>query len=54
MVRPLCERVIVMQDGPIVEAGDTQQIHTNPAHPHAAQLIASSLDLAEGSADPTV
>lgn len=54
VVRHLCERVIVMKDGRIVEAGDTEQIYTNPAHPYTAQLIASSLDLAEELAAPTV
>lgn len=52
VVRHLCERVIVMKDGRIVEAGDTEQIYTNPAHPYTAQLIASSLDLAEELAAP--
>lgn len=52
VVRHLCERVIVMKDGRIVEAGDTEQIYTDPAHPYTAQLIASSLDLAEELAAP--
>ena len=47
VVRHLCERVIVMKDGRIVEAGDTEQIYNNPAHPYTAQLIASSLELSE-------
>ncbi|EMQ97963.1 ABC transporter-like protein [Paeniglutamicibacter gangotriensis Lz1y] len=54
VVRHLCERVIVMKDRRIVEAGDTEQIYTNPAHPYTAQLFASSLDLAEELAAPTV
>ncbi|MGB9034461.1 MAG: ABC transporter ATP-binding protein, partial [Paeniglutamicibacter sp.] len=47
VVRHLCDRVIVMKDGRIVETGDTEQIYNNPAHPYTAQLVASSLDLAE-------
>ncbi|WP_411734762.1 dipeptide ABC transporter ATP-binding protein [Paeniglutamicibacter sp.] len=47
VVRHLCERVIVMKDGRIVESGDTEQIYNNPAHPYTAQLIASSLELSE-------
>ena len=46
VVRHLCDRVIVMKDGRIVETGDTEQIYNNPAHPYTAQLVASSLDLA--------
>ncbi|GAA3328496.1 ABC transporter ATP-binding protein [Paeniglutamicibacter sulfureus] len=52
VVRHLCERVIVMKDGRIVEAGDTEQIYNNPAHPYTAQLIASSLDLSGELAAP--
>ncbi|ASN40328.1 glutathione ABC transporter ATP-binding protein [Arthrobacter sp. 7749] len=47
VIRHLCQRVIVMKDGRIVEAGDTEQIYINPAHPYTARLIASSLDLSE-------
>ncbi|MDO5743663.1 MAG: ABC transporter ATP-binding protein [Micrococcaceae bacterium] len=46
VVRHLCDRVIVMKDGRIVEAGDTEQVYNHPAHPYTAELIASSLDLA--------
>ncbi|RAX48607.1 ABC transporter ATP-binding protein [Arthrobacter sp. AQ5-05] len=46
VVRHLCERVIVMKDGRIVESGDTEQIYNDPVHPYTAQLVASSLDLA--------
>jgi peptide/nickel transport system ATP-binding protein len=52
VVRHLCERVIVMKDGRIVESGDTEQIYNNPAHPYTVQLIASSLDLSEELATP--
>lgn len=47
VIRHLCQRVIVMKDGCIVEAGDTEQIYNNPAHSYTARLIASSLDLSE-------
>ena len=53
VVRHLCERVIVMKDGRIVESGDTEQIYNNPAHPYTAQLVASSLDLARELAPNT-
>ncbi|PQZ91605.1 glutathione ABC transporter ATP-binding protein [Arthrobacter sp. MYb227] len=47
VVRHLCDKVIVMKDGKIVEAGNTKQIYTNPAHPYTAELVASSLNLRE-------
>ena len=45
VVRHLCDSVIVMQSGAIVEAGDTETIYRNPQHPYTEKLIASSLTL---------
>ena len=45
VVRYLCDEVIVMQSGIIVEAGDTEQVYRHPQHPYTQQLIASSLSL---------
>lgn len=47
VVRHLCDKVIVMKDGKIVEAGDTEQIYMRPTHPYTAELVASSLSLRE-------
>lgn len=47
VVRHLCDKVIVMKNGKIVEAGNTEQIYTNPTHPYTAELVASSLSLRE-------
>lgn len=41
VVRHLCERVIVMEGGRIVEEGPTQQVYENPQHPYTRRLVAS-------------
>ncbi|WP_394159713.1 dipeptide ABC transporter ATP-binding protein [Galactobacter valiniphilus] len=47
VVRHLCDRVIVMHAGSIVEEGPTEQIYTAPQHPYTQQLVASSMNLRE-------
>ncbi|MCR9213760.1 MAG: ATP-binding cassette domain-containing protein [Proteobacteria bacterium] len=41
VVRLLCDRVIVMYLGQIIEEGPTEQIFTNPAHPYTKALNAA-------------
>lgn len=41
VVRKLCTRVVVMQRGHIVEAGDTQQVYTHPTDEYTKHLIAA-------------
>ena len=42
VVAMLCQRVLVMYGGRIVEAGTVQDTFTNPRHPYTAGLIAAS------------
>jgi len=50
IVAEMCERVVVMYAGRIVEEGDVLSIFTNPVHPYTAALLASMprLDLPRG------
>ncbi len=50
VVAEMCERVIVMYAGRIVEEGDVLSIFTNPLHPYTEALLASMprLDLPRG------
>lgn len=47
VVRHLCDNVVVMRHGDIVEAGDTEQVYTHPLHPYTAKLVESSMSLRE-------
>jgi oligopeptide/dipeptide ABC transporter ATP-binding protein len=42
VVRSLCDRVMVMYLGQIVETGSTEEIFTEPRHPYTAALLAAS------------
>lgn len=39
VVRYMCNRILVMHAGEIVEAGDAEQIYTQPRHPYTARLL---------------
>ncbi|MBM7773907.1 peptide/nickel transport system permease protein [Actinokineospora baliensis] len=48
VVADICDRVVVMKDGRIVETGTVEQIFRSPADPYTAELIDASLDDADG------
>lgn len=41
VVRHLCDTVLVLESGTIVEMGSTQQIYEDPHHPYTQQLVRS-------------
>lgn len=45
LVRKLCNRVLVMYQGRVVEQGDTEEIFLNPREPYTRSLIASIPDM---------
>ncbi len=44
-VRAVTDRVLVMQEGRIVEEGETERVFANPRHPYTAALLAATPDL---------
>lgn len=48
VINQICDRVAVMQQGEIVETGDTQTVLRQPQHPYTQRLIASVPKLGEG------
>jgi peptide/nickel transport system ATP-binding protein len=41
VIQHLCDRVLVMQDGRVVEQGPVQDIFTDPQHPYTRRLLAA-------------
>ena len=39
VIRYLCDKIVIMHDGKIVEHGKTQQVLTKPQHPYTSELI---------------
>ncbi len=44
VVAEVCDRVVVMYAGRIVESGPTERVFRNPQHPYTIGLLSSSLD----------
>ena len=53
VVADLCDRVLVMRDGQLVEGGDVRQIFNAPSHPYTKQLIGAILDEETIRTDPS-
>jgi oligopeptide/dipeptide ABC transporter ATP-binding protein len=47
VVARMCDRVVVMYAGKIVETADTETLFANPAHPYTAALLRSVPDLTD-------
>ncbi|KUM31242.1 glutathione ABC transporter ATP-binding protein [Arthrobacter sp. EpRS66] len=47
VVRYICDNVVVMNHGEIVESGTTEQIYDNPQHSYTRTLVNSSMSLRE-------
>ncbi|MDO5736743.1 MAG: ATP-binding cassette domain-containing protein [Propionibacteriaceae bacterium] len=45
VVRHLCERLVVMQDGRVVEEGSLDEVFADPRHPYTRKLLAATLSL---------
>jgi peptide/nickel transport system ATP-binding protein len=41
VVRHVCDRVVVMRRGEVVEAGPVEQVYADPQHPYTRELVAS-------------
>lgn len=52
VVADLCDRVLVMRSGEIVESGNVRSIFHQPQHPYTRELIASILDEETVRTDP--
>ncbi|MCM3656064.1 dipeptide/oligopeptide/nickel ABC transporter permease/ATP-binding protein [Agromyces mediolanus] len=51
VVADICDRVVVMRHGSIVEIGEVSQLFSNPEDDYTRELIAASLDGAESRAE---
>ena len=52
VVADLCDRVIVMQAGEIVETGDVRSVFTSPKHSYTRELVGAILDENTVRSDP--
>jgi peptide/nickel transport system permease protein len=52
VVADLCDRVVVMQSGQIVEAGDVRAVFQHPEHVYTQELVGAILDENTVRSDP--
>jgi len=52
VVADLCDRVIVMQSGQVVETGDVRAVFASPQHPYTQELVGAILDEDTVRSDP--
>lgn len=52
VVADLCDRVMVMRDGEIIESGDVRDIFHKPSHPYTQELLSSILEEEKVRSDP--
>ncbi len=45
VVRAITDRVLIMQEGRIVEQGETEEVFANPTHPYTQSLLAATPNL---------
>ncbi|MGH6924931.1 MAG: dipeptide ABC transporter ATP-binding protein, partial [Propylenella sp.] len=45
VVRAITDRVLIMQEGKIVEQGETEKVFANPTHPYTQSLLAATPNL---------
>lgn len=50
VVRYVCDRILVMNQGNVVESGTPQDLFTNPQHPYTRTLLAAVPDVEKGLA----
>lgn len=44
VIYQMCDRVIVMKDGQIVEEGEIEDVYSHPKHPYTKRLLESSME----------
>ena len=47
MIEAICDRVLIMKKGEIVEEGKTQELFSNPKNPYTKRLLESRPGLQE-------
>ena len=45
VIYQMCDRVLVMKDGRIVEEGDVEEVFLNPKAAYTKELMAATLDV---------